>query len=742
MVFPALLLLASAAGPAKPSVSVLYFENRTSDPELQVLGKGLADMIITDLVAWDGVTVVERQRLDDVLKELQLQRTKAFDPSTAARVGKLVGAQYAITGSLHLQKDQLRIDAAVVRIETSETIASASVTDSKDRVFDLEQQLVEKLVTAIDVKLNGSSARQKAKVPDFDALVAYSKAIDLSDQGKHDEASKAMTALVSKSPTFLMARERKQELLDKLKEFEARKKDLVSSAVLEVGKRADAELKKKGPSPMWRVLKGRYLMRLMKQSLSFRDGHLRVAKPGEEPKVLSLQRQWVENQRALIEENDSGSDPDLERSTVYELIRDSGLHPDRTVRTGAQAARRELIEFVLRGRATDGETFQVAPALGVMDSSESERILAENARAAERLEQAWSRGGGDRRQVERELMETLSLRGDLLEHLRRDDEAAQVYQKMLDLFPTQATSAERRIQKIIGAVHDNDQKERDAYERLVRGACSELGSEREAWKRLRRKGLAGLDEVVQEVEAACLGRFGMRGRWESFYSSVARTAAQHEDCARAERYHRRAFLFGSASVRGFESLPRLQGWCTYRLGGDALPPKFKFRATGNREVSEALTDLLGNELLARGVVAVIGEDNSGGELEFAHAEVQPDRSVSFVIMRRIREGNIERGSYETMVTVPAKDGALDVDALLKPLLAEVTPMPEPLPWKPSPSLSWKTIEAYAAALKAFDKRQWAEAKAAFEAIAAAEPSLHAAKSRAGMAAEKLGKEKR
>src|SRR5687768_15944449 len=90
------LLSASAADAPRPVVSVLYFENSTGDASLDVLRKGLADMIITDLVAWDGVTVVERARLEAVLSELKLQQSKVIDRTTAVKVGKVIGAQYAI----------------------------------------------------------------------------------------------------------------------------------------------------------------------------------------------------------------------------------------------------------------------------------------------------------------------------------------------------------------------------------------------------------------------------------------------------------------------------------------------------------------------------------------------------------------------------------------------------------------------------------------------------------------------
>ena len=102
-----------------------------------------------------------------------------------------------------------------------------------------EQELVTRITSVIDAKLKGDpTARKKAKAPDMEALIAYSKALDLSDQGKLDEAQAAMQALVSKSPTFLMARERKQQLLDRLKEYEKRKKEMTTDSVLQIGKLA------------------------------------------------------------------------------------------------------------------------------------------------------------------------------------------------------------------------------------------------------------------------------------------------------------------------------------------------------------------------------------------------------------------------------------------------------------------------------------------------------------------------
>src|SRR5690348_5765817 len=64
-----LALLSSTATP-RPVVTVLYFDNNTNDRSYDVLQKGLADMLITDLSAVEAIQVVERAKLDQLIREL------------------------------------------------------------------------------------------------------------------------------------------------------------------------------------------------------------------------------------------------------------------------------------------------------------------------------------------------------------------------------------------------------------------------------------------------------------------------------------------------------------------------------------------------------------------------------------------------------------------------------------------------------------------------------------------------
>jgi len=101
---------------SKTRIAVLYFENNSSRGELAPLAKGLCDMMIADLTEDPRLSVVERTRLEEVMKEIKLNNSKSFDPDTAAKIGKLLGAEYLVFGSFFEMGTKFRIDARMVNV--------------------------------------------------------------------------------------------------------------------------------------------------------------------------------------------------------------------------------------------------------------------------------------------------------------------------------------------------------------------------------------------------------------------------------------------------------------------------------------------------------------------------------------------------------------------------------------------------------------------------------------------------
>ena len=84
---------------AKDRVAIMDFENKSQHGGWR-LGRGASDILTTELVKTDKFNVMERDRLAAIIKEQNLGASGRIDPSTAARIGKIIGVEYIITGAI------------------------------------------------------------------------------------------------------------------------------------------------------------------------------------------------------------------------------------------------------------------------------------------------------------------------------------------------------------------------------------------------------------------------------------------------------------------------------------------------------------------------------------------------------------------------------------------------------------------------------------------------------------------
>lgn len=97
------LLLAAAPGycAGKKIICVMELEDKSShNHSWRNVGTGVADMMVTALAETKKYTLIEREKLDKVLEEQRLGASGAVTAQTAAKIGRLLGANYIITGSI------------------------------------------------------------------------------------------------------------------------------------------------------------------------------------------------------------------------------------------------------------------------------------------------------------------------------------------------------------------------------------------------------------------------------------------------------------------------------------------------------------------------------------------------------------------------------------------------------------------------------------------------------------------
>jgi curli biogenesis system outer membrane secretion channel CsgG len=93
----------------------------------------MSDMLTTSLVKTARFEIVERNKIDKVFKEQNFGMSGIVDVNTAAEVGKLLGAEYVVFGSITsaTRKDIDKFGYILVRIEVGIDVRSVNTTTGK-----------------------------------------------------------------------------------------------------------------------------------------------------------------------------------------------------------------------------------------------------------------------------------------------------------------------------------------------------------------------------------------------------------------------------------------------------------------------------------------------------------------------------------------------------------------------------------------------------------------------------------
>ena len=146
-------------------IGVVAFDNKAPYAQARI-GDTATDILITELVKSGKFIVVERQKLDKLMEEQKLGQSGAIDPNTAAKVGKILGLNALVTGS---------ISQFGVKKEGKDFIVSQS-----------KQQIVE---CTVDIRVVDTETGQVLLADSGKGVVrkASGKFLGMGNQSKYDE---------------------------------------------------------------------------------------------------------------------------------------------------------------------------------------------------------------------------------------------------------------------------------------------------------------------------------------------------------------------------------------------------------------------------------------------------------------------------------------------------------------------------------------------------------------------------
>jgi len=152
--------------PDKPSIAVLPFDNMSEDTGQAYFSDGITEDLITDLSQISGLFVISRN-------STFTYKGKAVK---IRKVAEELGVRYILEGSVRKAEDNVRINAQLIDATTGGHVWAKRYDGKLVDVFALQDQITQKIVAAMKVKLSPDEQQQAesgdtVNVQAYDALL-------------------------------------------------------------------------------------------------------------------------------------------------------------------------------------------------------------------------------------------------------------------------------------------------------------------------------------------------------------------------------------------------------------------------------------------------------------------------------------------------------------------------------------------------------------------------------------------
>ena len=192
--------------PGMKTMAVIDFKNRSIDQRerFDPLEKGFADLIIHQLNTATNLKVIERERIQWILSEIEIQDEYSMDG--AVRMGKQLGVHTVLLGSFIIFDDEVWIGARLVKVETSEILLTDEIKGEIDNFFDLSEKLGQKIAAKIDVTIKDTEESLSSETRSLDAIMSYSEGLTYLESGEYKKALNKFQEALKHDPSYEKAK--------------------------------------------------------------------------------------------------------------------------------------------------------------------------------------------------------------------------------------------------------------------------------------------------------------------------------------------------------------------------------------------------------------------------------------------------------------------------------------------------------------------------------------------------------
>ena len=140
----------------KKVISVRNFEDRSiGSTKFNPWKMGIPDMVMESLSAIPYFKVISREYIQSqVLEEQKFQLLGLTDDSTAVEIGKLLNADYIVTGAFSVFEESLQVNATCISVKTGEVISQAQSRGELRSFYVVQNQVAVQIAENMNLYLS------------------------------------------------------------------------------------------------------------------------------------------------------------------------------------------------------------------------------------------------------------------------------------------------------------------------------------------------------------------------------------------------------------------------------------------------------------------------------------------------------------------------------------------------------------------------------------------------------------
>ena len=178
-------------------IAMNYFTNRGNVQKYNYIGDSLFDMIMSDLSSIEGIHIVERAQVGNLINEKDLRRS-AFANKNSKNKANPINAEYIIGGVYAVKNDIIKLDLKIDKSTEGYLTEPISFHANAKELILLEEQMIDVILSTIDVEKKEKKMRvvksKKSLGP-----IAVMPFRSFSSSNESNDLGSVITALMSKN---------------------------------------------------------------------------------------------------------------------------------------------------------------------------------------------------------------------------------------------------------------------------------------------------------------------------------------------------------------------------------------------------------------------------------------------------------------------------------------------------------------------------------------------------------------